>query len=442
MPSASRLFAASFLCAAGLHAENVGGALRPDSAPSSRAATASAPATAALPAAPPAEKFGVPVARLQPLLDKPLFKFTEAEVGLYLKYLHAAEPDLRARIVHLARKNIGQPYEIYLLGELPFETYDPQPIYCLGKSDCLVFTEHTYAMALTSDWSGFMRMLQRIRYRDGHLGVATRNHYTEADWNISNRWLVRDLTTELAGDRAAKFEEKIDRSKFLLKQFGVTASIPVEEHHDTFIALADLALALPHLQDGDFVNVVRCSVSPGSHPNAEVYGGNAWVGHTGLIAHGPDGTVHFIHSSEPAVREEPIADFIARSVKAGAAPGAKQRLLGFKFLRLESDPLANLRKLDGDQIADVSFVGKGCAISQASASLMTTMVKGKTRADAEVLIERFRELVMGKSADPAALGRLAAFGGVSRFPARVKCASLAWHALKAALADDPEVTTE
>ena len=106
------------------------------------------------------------------------------------------------------------------------------------------------------------------------------------------------------------------------------------------------------------------------------------------------------------------------------------------------DQLTVWLKLDGDQIADVSFVGKGCAISQASASLMTTMVKGKTRADAEVLIERFRELVMGKSPDPAALGRLAAFGGVSRFPARVKCASLAWHALKAALADDPEVTTE
>ena len=88
----------------------------------------------------------------------------------------ATEPDLRKRILHLARKNIGQPYELYLLGEMPFEPYDPQPIYCLGKSDCLVFTEHTYAMALSHNWPSFMRMLQRIRYRDGHLGVATRNH--------------------------------------------------------------------------------------------------------------------------------------------------------------------------------------------------------------------------------------------------------------------------
>lgn len=325
-------------------------------APESKPASApSAQPVATSPAPTPAAKPAVPSDPLAPLLAKPLYQFTEAETGLYLKHLQATEPDLRKRIVHLARKNIGQPYELYLLGEMPFETYDAQPIYCLGKSDCLVFTEHMYAMALSSDWTGFIRLLQRIRYRDGYLGVATRNHYTEADWNISNRWLVHDLTTELAGEKAAKFEEKIDRSKFLLGRYGLKTSIPVEDHHDTFIALADLALALPHLQDGDFVNVVRASIRPGGHPNTDVYGGNAWVGHTGLIAHGADGTVHLIHSAEPAVREEPIADFIARSLKNAEAPGAKQRLLGFKFLRLEADPLANLRKIDGDQTPRVTL---------------------------------------------------------------------------------------
>ena len=85
---------------------------------------------------------------LAALSAKPLYQFTEAEVGSYLAQLHATEPDLRKRVVHLARKNLGQPYELYLLGEMPFETYDPQPLYSLTKSDCLVFAEHTYAMAL------------------------------------------------------------------------------------------------------------------------------------------------------------------------------------------------------------------------------------------------------------------------------------------------------
>ena len=94
--------------------------------------------------------------------------------------------------------------------------------------------------------------------------------------------------------------------------------------------------------------------------------------------------------------------------------------------------------LDGDTLADVRFVGEGCAISKASASLMTQAVKGKSRAEAEALFERFHALVTGREAAPAGgvrgeLGALAALGGVSRFPIRVKCASLAWHTLKAAL---------
>jgi nitrogen fixation NifU-like protein len=95
-------------------------------------------------------------------------------------------------------------------------------------------------------------------------------------------------------------------------------------------------------------------------------------------------------------------------------------------------------RLEGDTIADVRFVGVGCAISRASASVMTTVVKGHTVAEATVLFERFHDLVTGRLAAEAAEGlprSLAAFAGVSRFPMRVKCASMAWHALRQALDD-------
>jgi nitrogen fixation NifU-like protein len=101
--------------------------------------------------------------------------------------------------------------------------------------------------------------------------------------------------------------------------------------------------------------------------------------------------------------------------------------------------------MEGDLIEDVAFQGSGCAISRASASLMTSAVKGKTRAEAEALFERFRRLVTGtmEPKDASSLGKLAAFGGVSEFPVRIKCASLSWHALRAAL-DQPDavVSTE
>jgi nitrogen fixation NifU-like protein len=103
-------------------------------------------------------------------------------------------------------------------------------------------------------------------------------------------------------------------------------------------------------------------------------------------------------------------------------------------------------KMDDDTIKDISFQGSGCAISKASASVMSSVLKGKTRAEAEEMFEVFHKLVTG-GLDPSrqleVLGKLAAFSGVFEFPARVKCASLAWHTMRAALeSHDATVSTE
>lgn len=100
--------------------------------------------------------------------------------------------------------------------------------------------------------------------------------------------------------------------------------------------------------------------------------------------------------------------------------------------------------VDGDSIRDISFQGAGCAISKASASMMTQTVKGKTRAEAEKLFDAFRKLVTGQvNGNRTELGKLVVFSGVSEFPVRVKCATLAWHTLQAALEGKQEtVSTE
>jgi nitrogen fixation protein NifU and related proteins len=104
-------------------------------------------------------------------------------------------------------------------------------------------------------------------------------------------------------------------------------------------------------------------------------------------------------------------------------------------------------QMDGDVVKDASFVGKGCSISTASASMMTESIKGKTRAEAEALFDRFHALITGDPSKPgtggADLGKLAVFSGVCEFPVRVKCAALAWHTLKAALENQGQaVSTE
>ena len=123
--------------------------------------------------------------------------------------------------------------------------------------------------------------------------------------------------------------------------------------------------------------------------------------------------------------------------------GANRRVEGNNPLC--GDRLSVTLRMDGDRIEDAAFQGSGCAISRASASLMTAAVKGKSRSEAEDLFHRFHQLVTG-TLDPDAaqsLGKLAAFAGVADFPMRIKCASLSWHALRAAL-DQPNgvVSTE
>jgi nitrogen fixation NifU-like protein len=102
-------------------------------------------------------------------------------------------------------------------------------------------------------------------------------------------------------------------------------------------------------------------------------------------------------------------------------------------------------KLDGDRIADVAFQGSGCAISKASASLMTEALKGKTVDEARALFDRFHAMITSSiDSIPADLGKLSVLAGVREFPTRIKCASLAWHTMKAAVQDagDGPVSTE
>jgi nitrogen fixation NifU-like protein len=106
-------------------------------------------------------------------------------------------------------------------------------------------------------------------------------------------------------------------------------------------------------------------------------------------------------------------------------------------------------KLDGDTISDIGFQGSGCAISKSSASMMTSAIKGRTVPEAKKLFEKFHSVIMTKIGDPISeekveeLGSLGALAGVREFPARIKCASLAWHAFNAALTQaDKSISTE
>ena len=109
------------------------------------------------------------------------------------------------------------------------------------------------------------------------------------------------------------------------------------------------------------------------------------------------------------------------------------------------DALRVYVEVEDGKVKDVAFKGSGCAISKASASMMTQTVKGKTKEEAEKMFDEFHRMVLGEldeETDENSLGKLKIFAGVREFPARVKCASLSWHTLHAALTGEEEVSTE
>ena len=140
--------------------------------------------------------------------------------------------------------------------------------------------------------------------------------------------------------------------------------------------------------------------------------------------------------------QEVILDHNRKPRNFGVLPGADRRADGYNPLC--GDKVTVSVSLEGERLKEIRFQGSGCAISTAAASLMTEHLKGKTLAEAEAASRGFLDLVTGKAdREATGLGKLVAFAGVSEFPARVKCATLVWHTLKAALENRPEpVSTE
>jgi nitrogen fixation NifU-like protein len=140
--------------------------------------------------------------------------------------------------------------------------------------------------------------------------------------------------------------------------------------------------------------------------------------------------------------QEVILDHSKRPRNFGELPGSNRRAEGYNPLCGDRETV--LLNVENGVLKDIRFTGSGCAISTASASMMTESLKGKTRPEAEALFTRFHDLITGESkSGPGAppLGKLEVFSGVREYPVRIKCATLPWHTLKAALASEGADTT-
>lgn len=251
-----------------------------------------------------AKKIGLSLERAAELKAKKLYEFTPRDVNDYLPLAQELYPDLTERIIHLARKAIGQPYKIYLLGEFPFELYDSDPLFCLEKSDCMVFTEHIYAMALARDWPQFFALLQRIRYKNGEITTTMRNHTSIPQWVMNNDWLIRDITEEIAPGLTKPWRINLDPNRELISDYGLNPGFPNIELLTSYIPLENISKVAEKLQNGDYVCVIRGYSEE-----------NLWSGHVGFIAVGADGRRNFLDSAGRGVAENDLVTLAQEAIK-------------------------------------------------------------------------------------------------------------------------------
>lgn len=232
---------------------------------------------------------------------------------------------IRERFLHATENFLGTPYHNGPLGEGEFGGPDPDPRVDFGRADCVTYLEQSLALALVEDptasnGDAFLRGLDHIRYRDGRVSFADRNHYMVTDWMVANNWLIADVTAAVGGEHVTRVTRTIDRPKFLRDQgLEPRAGVDVvEERELTMIPVSAIATVDAGVQSGDLV---------------------LWIGgvegifslHTGLAVRAEDGTLRFRHASSRAKEavEQDLAEYAAST-----------KFRGFVLLRIRDDARA------------------------------------------------------------------------------------------------------
>lgn len=253
---------------------------------------------------------------LDVLAELPIHEFSPRDLDVYLTDLARTELNPFRRIVLLARKHVGQPYRDQPIGEYPFEVFDTDPMVELQYSDRRSFVEQTLAMALAHNWPSFVKLLQRIRYKDGEISLFSRNWEILTEWNRHNEWLWRDMTMLLGkGEQWAEMEFIWSPQDYFAK-YRVTKYRPAVRTTGAYIPRDRVGNVLSELRDADLVNVIT-----GGDRIQEASG-------LGIICLSEDEQVQIVYNDGRKVIEEPVVTFLQGHPK----------VRGLRFLRLLSNP--------------------------------------------------------------------------------------------------------
>jgi hypothetical protein len=250
--------------------------------------------------------------------EKRLGELSVEELDHLIRQTSAGLMSNAEKIDYYSGRFLGTPYELVCQGDGPYARYDTAPLMNFQQINCMTYCEQVLALALSSHYEEMFNVLQHIRYRDGIIGMATRNHYTMADWLPENEWCLRDISREVGGDLATTLTRTISHRKFFEGK-GLTDVRDVLPDRDVtiwYIPMANLPKVVDRLNSGDIVALIQDQ--PG-----------IFSAHMLMIHKDEKGRAYFRHASMSAktTLDQPYDDYISGLSK-------KPKYLGMSFMRV------------------------------------------------------------------------------------------------------------
>jgi len=253
--------------------------------------------------------------------NKKIYHMTKWEVDSILTVKSAENLTVTERMNFYSQLFMGMPYGLTCVGDGPYALYDTKPQLTFDTTNCMVFCEDVLALSISDSYENFFNNLQQIRYKDGVVGMKTRNHYTMADWLPENSWLLHDVVKEVAGDKAKTLTRTISHKKFFQKK-GITDMRYVKEDRTitvNYIPFDGLMDVKEKFNDGDVLALLFRNLD------------NIFSAHMLMCYNTPNGKVIRESSlSNATVLDTPYDEWVARFQNS-------KKYIGIALMRVNDD---------------------------------------------------------------------------------------------------------
>ncbi|MBN2424021.1 MAG: DUF1460 domain-containing protein [Calditrichaceae bacterium] len=189
---------------------------------------------------------------------KAFYELNEAQIDSILHKVSLQAWTVSEKMNYYSSAFLGMPYDIKCVGDGPYALYEKEPLVNFNETNCMAFCEHVLALSISDNWENFFNNLQQIRYKDGIIGIKTRNHYTMADWLPQNAWLLKDVTAETGGAQTKKITRSISHRNFF-RDKGITDTtdtLPDRVITIDYIPLSAIKNVKDYFKTGDIISLL------------------------------------------------------------------------------------------------------------------------------------------------------------------------------------------